>query len=110
MEFRDDTHPCPHLLVYASHRVGRTARRFHVDVWTERCDMSDPSVRTTQLHLWLERMRAGDVGARDELLRGFCGRLESLAHKMLRRFPHVQRWAQTDDVLQNALMRLLRSL
>jgi RNA polymerase sigma-70 factor (ECF subfamily) len=29
---------------------------------------------------------------------------------MLRRFPRVHRWAQTDDVLQNTLMRLLRSL
>ena len=29
---------------------------------------------------------------------------------MLQRFPSVQRWAETGDVLQNALMRLLRSL
>jgi RNA polymerase sigma-70 factor (ECF subfamily) len=72
--------------------------------------MSDPSVDTVQMHKWLERMRAGDLSARDELLRAFCARLESLARKMLRRFPQVQRWAQTDDVLQNALMRLLRSL
>ena len=72
--------------------------------------MGDPSVRTVQLQRWLERMRAGDLNARDELLRCFCGRLEHLARKMLRRFPQVHRWAQTDDVLQNALMRLLRSL
>ena len=32
-------------------------------------------------------MRAGDPGAGDELLRRFCGRLECLARKMLRRFP-----------------------
>jgi RNA polymerase sigma-70 factor (ECF subfamily) len=59
---------------------------------------------------WLDRMRAGDLAARDELLRGFCDRLERLARKMLRRFPGVQRWVQTDDVLQNALLRLLRAL
>jgi RNA polymerase sigma-70 factor (ECF subfamily) len=29
---------------------------------------------------------------------------------MLGRFPSVQRWAQTDDVFQNALLRLLRAL
>ncbi len=70
----------------------------------------DPSVHTTQLHLWLERMRAGDGAARDELLHGVCGRLERVAHKMLRGFPNVRCWAQTDDILQSALMRLLRTL
>jgi RNA polymerase sigma-70 factor (ECF subfamily) len=39
-----------------------------------------------------------------------CGRLERLARKMLRRFPGVHRWAETGDVLQNALLRLLRAL
>jgi len=29
---------------------------------------------------------------------------------MLRRFPSVRRWEQSDDVLQNALLRLLRAL
>ena len=72
--------------------------------------MSDSSIRTLQLHGWLERMRAGDLAARDELLRAVCGRLERLARKMLRRFPNVQRWTETSDVLQSALVRLLRSL
>jgi len=69
-----------------------------------------PSVETAQLQHCLERIRAGDLSARDELLRCFGSRLECLAHKMLRRFPNVRRWAETDDVLQNALLRLLRSL
>jgi RNA polymerase sigma factor (sigma-70 family) len=72
--------------------------------------MSDEAVNTVQLLSWVDRLRAGDLAARDELLRAVCGRLERLARKMLRRFPSVQRWAQTDDVLQNALMRLLRAL
>jgi RNA polymerase sigma factor (sigma-70 family) len=72
--------------------------------------MAETSARTTQLHAWLDRMRAGDLAARDELLRAVCGRLERLAHKMLHRFPKVRRWAETDDVLQNALLRLLRAL
>ena len=55
-------------------------------------------------------MRAGDGAAGDELVRGVCDRLERLAHKMLKRFPHVRRWAETDDVLQSALLRLLRAL
>ena len=32
------------------------------------------------------------------------------SRKMLRGFPRVHRWEQTDDVLQNALMRLRRAL
>jgi len=72
--------------------------------------MADPSAQTTQLRHWLERMEAGDQTARDELVRGFCGRLERLARKMLNRFPSVRRWAETGDVLQNSLLRLLRAL
>src|SRR5438876_4694529 len=72
--------------------------------------MPDQPVNTVQLHNWLDRMRAGDGAARNDLLRHVCGRLERLARKMLRRFPRVHFWVQTDDVLQNALMRLLRAL
>ncbi len=72
--------------------------------------MPESSIRTQQLHGWLARIRAGDLSARDELLRSVCRRLEELTHQMLRRFPNVRRWADTDDVLQNALLRLLRSL
>jgi RNA polymerase sigma factor (sigma-70 family) len=72
--------------------------------------VSDAAVNTVQLNAWVERMRGGDPAARDELLRSVCGRLERLARKMLHRFPGVQRWAETGDVLQSALMRLLRAL
>jgi RNA polymerase sigma-70 factor (ECF subfamily) len=72
--------------------------------------MSEPSFHTTQLRAWLERIRGGDAGARDELLRSVHRRLQQLAHRMLRRFPGVRRWEETDDVLQNALVRLTRAL
>lgn len=55
-------------------------------------------------------MKEGDLSAREELVRAIVGRMERLARKMLRSFPNVRRWEQTDDILQNALMRLLRSL
>lgn len=71
---------------------------------------SDPSLQTVQLHGWLERLRAGDLTARDELVRSVCGRLERLARKMLKSFPNVRRWADTDDILQSTLMRLLHTL
>jgi RNA polymerase sigma factor (sigma-70 family) len=67
-------------------------------------------MRTTVLHGWVDRLRAGDVAAADELLRQAGTQLERMAHKMLQRFPKVGRWEDTADVLQNAVMRLLRAL
>ena len=72
--------------------------------------MLDPAAQTTQLVQWVDRMRAGDASARDELLRGFQGRLEALARKMTSRDRRVARWVDAEDVLQNALLRLLRAL
>lgn len=72
--------------------------------------MNDPTANTAQLHRWIERFQAGDLDAQEELLRGFADRLERLARKMLGRFPNVHRWADTGDVLQNSLLRLLRGL
>jgi RNA polymerase sigma-70 factor (ECF subfamily) len=72
--------------------------------------VDDPTLDTTQLLGWQKRIRAGDTSARDELLRAAGGQLERLARNMLRRFPSVSRWAETGDVLQGALLRLLRAL
>jgi RNA polymerase sigma-70 factor (ECF subfamily) len=68
------------------------------------------SFDTVQLHSYLDHLRAGDAEAIDAFLRRICGRLERLARGMLRDFPNVRRWVDTDDVLQGALMRLLRTL
>src|ERR1051326_6467529 len=72
--------------------------------------MAEDDINSIQLNDWVARMRAGDLAARNELLCCVGYRLERLARKMLRKFPAVQQFAQTDDVLQNALMRLLRAL
>jgi RNA polymerase sigma-70 factor (ECF subfamily) len=72
--------------------------------------VSEEQVNTIQLNAWVDRMRAGDLAARDELLHSVCDRLERLARKMLRKYPSVQRWAETGDVLQSSLLRLLRAL
>jgi RNA polymerase sigma factor (sigma-70 family) len=58
----------------------------------------------------LERHRAGEDLARDQLITLAQGRFVALARAMLRRYPQVRRWEQTDDLLQAALMRLHRSL
>ena len=46
--------------------------------------MSVPFGSTTQIQLRLDRLRAGDETARDELLKLACRRLNRLARKMLR--------------------------
>jgi RNA polymerase sigma-70 factor (ECF subfamily) len=68
------------------------------------------SVHTPQLHDWIDRYRAGDRAAADALLRAIGARLEHLAQRMLKSYPNVNRWADSDDVLQNATLRLLRTL
>ena len=68
--------------------------------------MSGETHSTTRIQLRLDRLRAGDASARDELLTMACERLRRLARKMLRGYPGVRRWEQTDDVLQNATLRL----
>jgi RNA polymerase sigma-70 factor (ECF subfamily) len=65
---------------------------------------------TGQLQNWLQRLQAGDDQARAHLVELACERLRLLAHRMLRRYPRVQRWEQTDDVVQNATLRLYRAL
>lgn len=65
---------------------------------------------TTEFQLLLDRWAAGDVAARDRLLERAGQRLLALTRRMLRAYPHLQRWEQTDDVFQSAVLRLYRSL
>ena len=65
---------------------------------------------STQIQRCIDRLRAGDATARDELLARASDRLTRLTRKMLRDFPRVHRWEQTDDVLRNAAVRLCRAL
>ena len=58
----------------------------------------------------LERLQAGDEAARKELVAGASEPLRRLAHAMLRDYQRLKRWAETDDVLQSALLRLYRAL
>jgi RNA polymerase sigma factor (sigma-70 family) len=70
----------------------------------------DRLLHTTSLLEMLARYRDGNTAALDELLRRIGERLERLARKMLRGYPIVRDREQTDDVLQNALLRLARAL
>src|SRR4051812_38817714 len=64
----------------------------------------------SQLQNCLERLRQGDAAARHDLLNATCERLGQLTRLMLRDYPRVKRWEGTDDVMQNALVRLYRAL
>lgn len=72
--------------------------------------MADAPPQTIQLQALLQRMRAGDADAANELLGHVSERLQRLTRQMLKSHPAVKRWAQTDDVLQGSLVRLLRAL
>jgi RNA polymerase sigma factor (sigma-70 family) len=66
--------------------------------------------QTTEMQLLLDGWAGGDVAARDRLLDRAGQRLLALTRRMLRGYPHLRRWEQTDDVFQSAVLRLYRSL
>jgi RNA polymerase sigma-70 factor (ECF subfamily) len=72
--------------------------------------MSDESWHTGQLEGWIQRLKSGDESARNELLNCAYDRMVRLTRKMLRSYPRVHRWEETSDVMQNAALRLHRSL
>ena len=66
--------------------------------------------QSSEFQFLLDRMLADEPGAFDELALAATERLRNLARTMLRRYPHVRRWEDTDDVFQAVLIRLHRSL
>jgi RNA polymerase sigma-70 factor (ECF subfamily) len=65
---------------------------------------------TRDLHELLVRWQAGDRSAAEALCRRVARRFELLARKMIDRFPAVRVLADSDDVFQEAIMRLLHTL
>ena len=72
--------------------------------------MSQPEGNTTQLQALLDLAAEGQDDAYGELIAMASDRLLKLTRKMLRNYPHLRRWEQTDDVFQSAAMRLHQSL
>ena len=66
--------------------------------------------QTTVIEGWTGRLLSGDESARAALIEAALVRLTNLARKMLGSYPGVRRWEQTDDVLQNAFIRLDRAM
>lgn len=68
------------------------------------------SSTTIYLQSLLDRLNEGDASARDEMINQACERLTILTRKMFRDFPRLRQWEQTEDVSQNAAMRLRRAM
>jgi RNA polymerase sigma factor (sigma-70 family) len=73
-------------------------------------DMTPESQLDAVLARCLERLAAGDASARDEILELCNERIRELSSRLLGRFSRVRRWDNTDDVAQNAALRLYRAL
>jgi RNA polymerase sigma-70 factor (ECF subfamily) len=63
-----------------------------------------------RLSSMLARVHEGDATALNELLAHTAERMRALARLMLRDFPIVRRFEETDDVYQAATLRLFRAL
>lgn len=72
--------------------------------------MSNEPSQTAKLQALLDLGAHGAHGAYDLLLDQASARLIRLTHRMLRAYPHLRSWEETDDVFQTAAMRLHRSL
>ena len=65
--------------------------------------------RLSSIESLLAKIKAGDVAARQQLFSLVDEQLRKLTRKMLGSFAVVRRWEETDDVWQNASMRIWNS-
>jgi RNA polymerase sigma factor (sigma-70 family) len=65
---------------------------------------------SVRIQHWLDRLKAGDATAHNELIQCACHRLEAIVDKALGRFPGVRRFERGSDVLQNAVLRIRTNL
>lgn len=68
------------------------------------------SESTLAVRHWLERHKAGDTSARQELLDISMRRLRLLSRRILSDIPAVRSFEETDDLLQNSIVRLWKYL
>ncbi len=75
--------------------------------------MDSPPTRNgsdTHLEGFVHLALQGDATAKEQLLHHACDRLLLLTRRMFHDRPGLRRWEQTDDVFQNAMVRLHRAL
>lgn len=69
-----------------------------------------PTGTDTQLQGLIDLALGGESSAHEALLHHACDRLLRLTRKMFHSYPNLRRWEATDDVFQNAMLRLHRAL
>ena len=72
--------------------------------------MTESHGQSSELGSLLELVTQGNEQAADELIARASDRLMRLTSKMLRNYPKLRRWEETDDVFQEAVTRLHRAL
>lgn len=72
--------------------------------------MSSSPFTTEYLHDLVDRHRAGDRGAGDELIHAAASRMRKVVQWHLRHSPDLGRWIEEQDLLQNARIRLCHDL
>ena len=72
--------------------------------------MTDDGHSTDRVQVWIERLAAGDEQACAELINHAAARLASLTEGMFQDYRRLGRWEQTEDVCQNASVRLWNAL
>jgi RNA polymerase sigma-70 factor (ECF subfamily) len=65
---------------------------------------------STYMQVLVSDYQKGDPVATNELFVRVQDRLQGMARSMLRRYPRVGRWVQEEDIVQEAMVRLLRAL
>lgn len=65
---------------------------------------------TVAIERCIVQMQAGDTSVRGELINYAYDRLLRMTRKMKNQFERVGRWEQTEDILQNASLRLYEAL
>ena len=65
---------------------------------------------STYMHVLVSEFQKGDLAASNELFLLMQKRMQGMARRMLRRYPRVGRWVQEEDIVQEAMLRLLRAL
>lgn len=75
---------------------------------------SNESMKQEGFDTLVARLSATDAqaqrAARDQLLSSAIEHMRVVAHRMVRGFPQVRRWDETDDIVQGASLRLARAL
>jgi RNA polymerase sigma-70 factor (ECF subfamily) len=72
--------------------------------------MLEVSGQTARLQHLVDRLQRGDATARHELVASAGERLRRLTRRMFQDEHRLKRWEQTDDVFQNASLRLYLAL